>query len=102
MITMGWVEEGEFLALPAGTQLTMAQVRDIEDRKDKLKKENEKAFMQGIFKKAEDPEKKKLREQMEADKKERAAKGPITQGSKAVHLGNGAQIQQFQAPPASN
>ena len=89
MLAMGWVQEGEFLVLPAGTMLTMTQVRDIEDRKLKLKKEEEQAVMRGAFKKTETAEMKRLREQLEADKKERAARGPITQASVAQPKGNG-------------
>jgi len=100
MLTMGWVEEGEFLILPAGVQLSMTQVRDIEDAKDKLRKEQEKAMMQGVFKKKEDPEVKRLREQMEADRRERVSQGPITQSSKPTPKGNGG-IQQFQPAPSS-
>ena len=80
MLEMGWVEDGEFLVLPAGVQLSMREVRDIEDAKAKLKKEEEQAMMRAALpKKKEDPEMKRLREQLEADKKERAARGPITQ-----------------------
>ena len=80
MLAMGWVEDGEFLVLPAGVQLSMKEVRDIEDAKAKLKKEEEQALMRAALpKKKEDPEMKRLREQLEADKKERAARGPITQ-----------------------
>merc|ERR1712166_1546756 len=90
MLAMGWVEEGEFLVLPAGRNLTMAQVRDIEDAKAKLKKETEQALMRAACpKKKEDPEMKRLREQMEADKRERAARGPITQDSVATPKGQG-------------
>ena len=44
MLKMGWVEDGEFLVLPAGVQLSRKEVRDIEDAKMKLKnKKSEKA-----------------------------------------------------------
>jgi len=101
MLTMGWVEDGEFLVLPAGAQLSMKEVRDIEDAKIKLKKEEEQALMRAAMpKKKEDPEMKRLREQLEADKRERAARGPITQGSVAAPRGNGG-IVQFQPPAQS-
>jgi hypothetical protein len=101
MLTMGWVEDGEFLVLPAGVQLSMKEVRDIEDAKLKLKKEEEQSLMRAALpKKKEDPEMKRLREQLEADKRERAARGPITQGSVAAPRGNGG-IVQFQPPAQS-
>jgi len=100
MLAMGWVEEGEFLVLPSGVHLSMAEVRDIEDRRSKNKKEEEQAMMRMASKKKEDPEVQRLREQLEADKKERAARGPITQSSVAVPKGNGG-IVQFQPPPSS-
>eukprot|EP00918_Siedleckia_nematoides_P035321 GHVU01076734.1.p1 GENE.GHVU01076734.1~~GHVU01076734.1.p1 ORF type:complete len:185 (+),score=55.44 GHVU01076734.1:26-556(+) len=101
MLAMGWVEDGEFLVLPAGVQLSMKEVRDIEDAKAKLKKEEEQALMRAALpKKKEDPEMKRLREQLEADKKERAARGPITQASVAAPRGQGG-IVQFQPPAQS-
>ena len=103
MLEMGWVEEGEFLVLPARVQLSFnKEVRDIEEAKTKLKKEQEQAMLLGACKKQrqEDPEMKRLREQMEADRKERAA-NPITTGAKAQNLGNGANVVQFQPPPSS-
>lgn len=100
MIEMGWVEEGEFLVLPAGVQLAFnKEVRDIEDAKMKLKKAQEHATMLAACKKAEDPEKKRLREQMEADRRERASQ-PITKAVKAAALGNGG-FQKFEAPERS-
>lgn len=90
MLAMGFVEEGEFLVLPAGKNLTMAQVRDIEDAKQKLKKEMDQALMRAACpKKKETEEMKRVREQMEADKRERATRGPITQSSKATPKGQG-------------
>jgi thiol-disulfide isomerase/thioredoxin len=41
MLTMGWVEDGEFLVLPAGVRLSMKEVRDIEDAKIKLQLQKE-------------------------------------------------------------
>jgi len=103
MIVMGWVEEDEFLVLPAGVQLSFnKEVRDIEDAKQKLKKETEQAMMRAAcgVKKTETAEMKRIREQLEADKKERAAQGPITKASKATPKGPGG-IQQFQPAPSS-
>ena len=41
MLTMGWVENEEFLVLPAGVRLSMKEVRDIEDAKIKLQLQKE-------------------------------------------------------------
>ena len=100
MLTMGWVEEGEFLVLPAGKNLTMTEVRDVEDARAKLKKAEEQATMRLASRKIEDPAKEALRRQLEADKLERAARGPITEASKATPKGEG-RIQQFQPPAKS-
>jgi hypothetical protein len=88
MMAMGWVEEGEFLVLPKGTNVTMTEVRNVEDAKTKLKKAEQDALFRGVAKKV-DPEMQRLREQMEADKRERLANGPITKSSVAVPKGNG-------------
>lgn len=94
MQTMGWVQEGEFLVLPAGAHLSMQEVRDIEDAKLKLKRAEEQAMMRAAMpKKQEDPEMKRLREQLELDRREREARGPITQASKATPKGNGGIVQ---------
>jgi len=43
-MAMGWVEEGEFLVLPKGTNVTMTEVRNVEDAKTKLKKAEQDAL----------------------------------------------------------
>ena len=61
------------------------------------------AQLQGVVAALDEPDDAmaaEMREQMEADRKERAA-NPITTGAKAQNLGNGANVVQFQPPPSS-
>mmetsp|Transcript_55341 Transcript_55341/g.113174 ORF Transcript_55341/g.113174 Transcript_55341/m.113174 type:complete len:179 (-) Transcript_55341:309-845(-) len=87
LLEMGWTQEGEFIVLPSGTQMTMMQVRDIDDARNKFKKAEEDAFKKRAFKRTLTPEDEQLRRQLEADKLERAARGPITQASVATAKG---------------
>eukprot|EP00854_Cymbomonas_tetramitiformis_P022284 gene22284-26883_t len=89
---MGWEREGEeFLVLPASVQMSMNEVRAIEAAIAKLEQEaKERARARQAAKKPLDPEKARLRAQLEADRAERAARGPVTQGSVAQQIGNGS------------
>jgi len=92
MVEMGWQKEGEeTLILPPGTRLVFEKdVRAIQNSQDYFKKEIEKEHKRKMQDRKElDPEKLALRQQLEADAKERAARGPVTQSSKAQQLGNG-------------
>lgn len=92
---LGWqkgVDEadgGEVLLLPSATQMTMANVRTIDAAIErqaeaaKVKARSEAAARA----RATDPQREAIRAQMEADRRERAARGPITQGSVAVAKG---------------
>jgi UBX domain-containing protein 6 len=95
MKEMGWQEEGEFLILPSGKKLVFEDVKAILNTQDWYKKEIEKEHKrQMAARKEEDPEKKRLRTQLELDAKERAAQGPVTHGSKAQQLGgNGLNMK---------
>ena len=89
---MGWVEEGEFLVLPAGNSVTMREVRDIDAARVALKKAEDEEFKKRIAArnaKNVNPDKARLLQEMAADKAERAARGPITKGSVAVPKGDG-------------
>lgn len=96
LAVLGWVQDGEeFLVLPESVQLTMAHVRTIEAAKEAFEKEAREAAkrrMHANSNKSSDPEKERLRQQLAADKAERASRGPVTQGSKAVSLGQGANV----------
>jgi hypothetical protein len=102
--THGWIEEvdevnGEiYLKLPENVQQSFGDVREIVDSREKLQKELQAAFRRRVTarSKAEAGSvgcaaSNKIKEQLEADKRERAAMGPITEGSKRVDgpLGNG-------------
>lgn len=94
LLELGWTqgtdeEGGEVLSLPAATQMTMALVRTIDAAAERLadalkaKARAESAARSRPL----DPERQKIMEQMEADRRERAARGPVTVGSTAVPRG---------------
>lgn len=93
---MGWQQEGENLVLPMGTKLVFdVHVRGIQDAQDFFKKEIEKERKRKLQaqKQDNDPEKENLRKQIEADRKEREAQGPVFRSSKSQWSGgNGANI----------
>eukprot|EP00746_Dinoflagellata_sp_MGD_P151949 gnl/MRDRNA2_/MRDRNA2_83340_c0_seq1.p1 gnl/MRDRNA2_/MRDRNA2_83340_c0~~gnl/MRDRNA2_/MRDRNA2_83340_c0_seq1.p1 ORF type:complete len:188 (-),score=66.80 gnl/MRDRNA2_/MRDRNA2_83340_c0_seq1:401-964(-) len=96
MEEMGWQKEGEeFLVLTQGKKLVFEDVKAILNTQDWYKKEIEKEKKRKLQeRKEQDPEKLKLREQLELDAKERAAQGPVTQSSKAQKLGgNGPNMK---------
>lgn len=99
---MGWVDGepaedgGATLVLPSSVNLEWnPTVTNVIDAKDFYKKarEDERRRQHRAQVAAEDPEKKALMEQLEADKKEQAARGPVTQGSVAKELGNGTVVR---------
>jgi hypothetical protein len=97
MIVMGWQKEGEEnLILPQGTKLVFEKdVKAILNTQDWFKKEIEKDHKRKMQeRKEQDPEKLKLRKQLELDAAERAAREPVTQSSKAQKLGgNGPNMK---------
>ncbi|EEH53526.1 uncharacterized protein MICPUCDRAFT_68787 [Micromonas pusilla CCMP1545] len=102
MLEMGWrlVENDEFLILPTGTSVTMKDVREIDDARRALRKLEDEEMKRRIAARnraRQDPEKARLLAQMEADKAERAAKGPVTAGSVAVPRGEGRMMTAEQA-----
>lgn len=92
MLEMGWTEEGEFLMLPRGAAVTMREVREIDAARVALNKRLDEEFKKRIAARNRakaDPEKARLLAEMEADKAERRARGPVTHGSVAVPKGDG-------------
>ena len=98
MLQLGWKEatdeDGEeVLVLPAGKFLTTENWRAVVNAQEaaaKKAKEQEKRVLQQ--RKSADPERERLRQQMLADKAERASRGPVTLGSTARQIGGGANI----------
>lgn len=94
---MGWQQEGENLVLPNSTKLAFeTHVRAIQDTQDFFKKEIEKEKKRKLqaLKQNHDPDKENLRKQIEADRKEKEAEGPVTHSSKAQQLGNGPNVMR--------
>jgi hypothetical protein len=91
---MGWVQEEAFLVLPPTVRFDHSlHVVGIIDAQDYYKTALEKDRVSKMRAAKEvDSETAKLREQLELDRKEKAAEGPVTKGSVAKALPNGGQI----------
>mmetsp|Transcript_114359 Transcript_114359/g.214194 ORF Transcript_114359/g.214194 Transcript_114359/m.214194 type:complete len:187 (+) Transcript_114359:91-651(+) len=91
MQEMGWVPEGESLILPAGIRLAHeVHVVGIIEAQDHYKSEAEKERVRQMRARKEvDGDKDKLRQQLEADRKEKAAEGPVSKASVAQKRGEG-------------
>jgi len=91
---MGWAEDADGLVLPPDVRLVHErEVVGIIDAKDHFKKEEEnERRRQAAARKAPDAAKEALMKQMEADRKEKDAEGPVTRGSVAQKLGDGPNI----------
>eukprot|EP00928_Gymnodinium_smaydae_P081973 TRINITY_DN653_c1_g1_i1.p1 TRINITY_DN653_c1_g1~~TRINITY_DN653_c1_g1_i1.p1 ORF type:complete len:213 (-),score=50.09 TRINITY_DN653_c1_g1_i1:364-924(-) len=94
MAQMGWQQEGEELVLPAAVRLVHeTEVIGIIDARDYYKKEVEKENRRQMMERKEkDPEKELLMKQLHADRQEKDAEGPVTQGSVAKKLGDGVKM----------
>merc|ERR1712232_1073939 len=87
---MGWVENGQSLELPSNTRLLHeVHVIGIIDARDyyneQLKKQKEREVRAS---KEVDTDGEALRKQIEADRQERAAAGPVTKSSVAQKMNN--------------
>ncbi|KAK9810793.1 hypothetical protein WJX73_008153 [Symbiochloris irregularis] len=87
---MGWEldsSEADSLIFPTGRQLTMAQVRVVDEAKDRLKRIHKDAARKKASAKLPTTDAQaRVRAQMEADRLERLAKGPVVVGSVAQPL----------------
>jgi hypothetical protein len=92
---MGWVQQGDSLELPANIRLAHeVHVIGIIEAQDYYKTRAAKEHSRQVRESKElDGDAALLRQQIEADRKEKAAEGPITKGSVAQQMGhNGANI----------
>jgi len=88
---MGWVQEADSLVLPETVRMRHeTHIVGLIDAQDHFKTacEKEKVRLMRAAK-AVDADVEKTRQEIEADRKEKAADGPVTQGSKANKLGAG-------------
>lgn len=101
LVSMGWVQRdgdsGSELVLPAEIKLEHANVVEIIEARDFWTKERENAKRAGHREAAvsSDPEKRAAAEQLERDRKERAAAAqcaPAVKASVATTMGNGPNI----------
>merc|ERR550537_1890623 len=91
---MGFRSDGENMVLPAEVRLVHeTEVIGIIEAKDHFKKEEENEKKRAMRARKEvDADTQALREKLEADRKEKEAEGPVTQGSKAKDLGTGTKM----------
>lgn len=91
---MGWVQEDASLVLPASVRLSHeVHVVGIIDAQDYYKTRNQKEKTRVMREAKEvDGDMVVLRQQIEADRREKAAEGPITKDSIATKRGNGAHM----------
>merc|ERR1712048_1288818 len=92
---MGWIQQGDSLELPQSIRFAHeVHVIGIIDAQDYYKTEVEKERIRRVRASREtDADTEKLRQQIEADRREKAAEGPVTQASVAQKLpGNGGNI----------
>ena len=95
LLVLGWQKaadeaDGEVLVLPPATHCTMANVRTIDAAIERMAEAAKvKARSEAAARaRANDPQREAIRAQMEADRRERAARGPVTVGSVAVAKGD--------------
>jgi hypothetical protein len=88
---MGWVQEAESLELPSSVRLAHeVHVVGIIEAQDYYKTQAQKEHSRQVrASKDVDGDTAKLREQIDADRKEKAAEGPVTKASKAQKIGDG-------------
>jgi len=92
---MGWVADDDGLVLPSTVSFVHErEVLTLIEAKDHWKKEEENEKKRAMrARKERDPEQEALKRALEADRKERAADGPVTISSKAQAMpGEGARI----------
>jgi len=101
---MGWVVEESALVLPASVRLCHeVHVIGIIEAQDWYKTQNAKEKTRQMRAAKEvDPDVALVRQQIEADKKERAAEGPVTKGSTATKRGNGTKSSLDDIAPKSS
>jgi len=96
MREMGWAQDADALLLPPSVHLVHErEVVGIIDAKDHYKKEVEnERRRQMVARKGVTTEKDAVLQQMEADRKEKEAEGPVVHGSVAKQLGDGPNIMR--------
>jgi len=93
---MGWVENGDGLALPPSVRLVHErEVVSVIEAKDFYKKAQETEHRRQMRQnKSMDADQEALKKLLEADRQEREADGPVTRGSVAQKLGDGPNIMR--------
>lgn len=96
MREMGWVQQEDFLTLPSTVRLAHeVHVIGIIEAQDYYKTQLEKERARQVrASKAVNEETQKLKRQIDADRKEKEAEGPVTKGSVARKLVPGAKVMR--------
>ncbi|BDA40811.1 probable plant UBX domain-containing protein 2 at N-terminal half [Coccomyxa sp. Obi] len=94
LLALGWArdEDEEALVVPKGRYFSMAEVRLIDEARDRLRKRERDAARTKPSRNPSNEATAQIRAQMEADRRERAAKEPVTKGSVAQKLGSGSAM----------
>lgn len=88
---LGWKHEEDTVVLPANVNATMVQFRQVEEAREKLVREQRRKA--GTQRTTLSKEQQRLREQLEADRKERMAELPVTRPSIAKPLEGGPKVR---------
>lgn len=88
---LGWKHDGDAMVLPANVSATMVQFRQVEEAREKLVREQRRKV--GTQRTGTSKEQQRLREQLEADRKERMAEAPVTRPSIAKSLDGGPKVR---------
>ncbi|EIE26580.1 hypothetical protein COCSUDRAFT_52390 [Coccomyxa subellipsoidea C-169] len=91
LLALGWArdDEEEALFVPKGRYFSMAEVRLIDEARDRLRKRERDAARTKPKANPSNEATAQIRAQMEADRRERAAQDPVTKGSVPQKLGSG-------------
>jgi len=88
---LGWKHEGDAMVLPANVSATMVQFRQVEEAREKLVREQRRKV--GTQRTGTSKEQQRLREQLEADRRERMTELPVTRPSVAKPLEGGPKVR---------
>jgi len=93
---MGWIQEEDSMVLPESVRLAHeVHVVGIIEAQDHYKTQAEKERVSQMrASKAVDADTEKLRQQIELDRKEKAAEGPVTKSSVPQKMGDGPNVMR--------
>lgn len=87
---LGWKREEDAMVLPSSVKPTMMQFREVEEAREKLVRELRRVA--SSQRKTDSKEQMRLREQLEADRKERQSELPVSRPSVAKTIEGGPKV----------